>query len=270
MTEKEGLSVGNFREEEVEFRVDREKLKGTIFLPEGEGPFPGVVFYHGAQSSRKNYLPICQDLANQGLAALAFDFRGCGKSSGKLEQLSLVERGIDAQEALNFLMRHPKMDRQKIGICGVSMGAPQAVLMAALKDALKDGNVCFLVLRAPAVYNNWYEGEKFNTYKQTYEARGDWQGSITFRYIGYFRGDLLVVESEHDEVIPHRVVEHYLSRAKKARSRELYVIKGASHNLGDADSPYRQEFKRVVINWFTRTLQSRKDFSSPMKVTKDD
>jgi dienelactone hydrolase len=245
----------DFEEKEVEFKVDSQKLKGTLFVPDGMDPFPGVIFYHGAQSSRKNYLPICQDLASQGLAALAFDFRGCGESSGRVDQLSLVERGIDAQEALNFLRRQPKVNSQKIGICGVSMGAPQAVLMAALKATLKKENIRSLILRAPAVYNNEYEGEKFGRYRQIYKEGEDWQDSMTFTYLSRFKGDLLIVESEHDEVIPHRVVERYLSKAKKARSKELYVIKGAAHYLGEPDSPYRQEFKKVVVDWFARTLK---------------
>ena len=34
-------------------------------------------------------------------------------------------------------------------------------------------------------------------------------------------------------------MKRYLDNAKKARTRELHVIKGATHNLGEADSPFR-------------------------------
>ena len=45
-------------EKQVEFKVGDEVIRGSLFAPVEEGPFPGVVFYHGRGSSRKRYLEI--------------------------------------------------------------------------------------------------------------------------------------------------------------------------------------------------------------------
>jgi pimeloyl-ACP methyl ester carboxylesterase len=41
-----------------------------------------------------------------------------------------------------------------------------------------------------------------------------------------FRGDVLVVESEHDDIIPHPVIENYLAALKGAHSLTYRVIEG--------------------------------------------
>src|SRR3989338_4375191 len=63
-------------EKKVEFKVGDDILRGSLFTPVGQGPFPGVVFFHGRGSSRGRYLEISKRLAEKGFMALAFDFRG--------------------------------------------------------------------------------------------------------------------------------------------------------------------------------------------------
>ena len=49
-----------------------------------------------------------------------------------------------------------------------------------------------------------------------------------------FLGDALVVESEHDEVIPHPAVANYISALANAHSLTYRVIAGADHSLASA------------------------------------
>lgn len=213
ITRKDTVEIPTVRKRIVE------KLDGTIFVPEGDGPFSGVVFYHGRASDLTGYLPIGEELALSGIAALAFNF-----SSDELS-----ERQTDAESAFFFLQTRPQVDPEKMGVVGVSMGAYQAAIIASRL------RVRSLVLRAPAVY-------PMN------------QNSPSIRAIREFDGDLLIVESELDEIIPHKIVELYLKNAVKAKRKENYVIKGSPHWLGDPDSPLREEFKHLVADWFSETL----------------
>ena len=157
MNKEEESQLIKFVKKEVEFPTlgsEKLKLKGTLFLPEGKDPFPGAIFYHGSGSSRIGFLPIGEELAQNEIANLAFDFRGCGQSPEELSGLCLSEREFDAHSALHFLINQAKVDEKRIGISGSSMGAPQTVLMAALhKDSVSS-----LLLGAPAAYSDFYSG----------------------------------------------------------------------------------------------------------------
>ena len=79
-----------YREEEVVVRAaDSTTLAGTLVVPEGEGPFPALLFITGSGAQDRNeemwnYQPffmIADHLARQGFATLRMDDRGTGKSS---------------------------------------------------------------------------------------------------------------------------------------------------------------------------------------------
>jgi predicted acyl esterase len=71
------------------------KLFGTICLPKKECQFPVVLMVHGSGPLDRNgnmpgqnidiFNMIAQHLANNRIASLRFDKRGCGKSTGNFE-----------------------------------------------------------------------------------------------------------------------------------------------------------------------------------------
>lgn len=213
------------RKNEIEIPVEKaqrvERLSGTIFVPEGDGPYPGVLFCHGKASSRNGYLPIGEELAENGIAALAFDF-----SSD-----SIPERQEDADAAFFLLKNHPQVDKNSLGVLGVSMGAYQAAILAVQQ------RVTSLALRAPAAY-------PMN------------KSSFSIMLMENFKGNLLVVKSEHDEIVPHHISNLYFESAANAKIKEMEIIKGVRHWLGKPDSPYRQEFKEIIVDWFAKTLKA--------------
>jgi dipeptidyl aminopeptidase/acylaminoacyl peptidase len=65
---------------------------GTVVLPESEGPFPTVVVLHGSgPETRAPYLPDATVLTQAGIAALIYDRRGTGESSGDWRTAGLDE-----------------------------------------------------------------------------------------------------------------------------------------------------------------------------------
>ncbi|KKQ35152.1 MAG: Dienelactone hydrolase [Microgenomates group bacterium GW2011_GWA2_37_6] len=235
-------------EKKVEFKVGKETLRGSLFIPQGDGPFPGVVFFHGRGSSRRRYLKISKRLSEKGFIVLAFDFRGCGKSEGKFEDKTLRMGIDDARAGLEFLLEQ-KTDRDRIGVMGTSFGGFVAGVLMGEFDFIKS-----LVLRAPAVYpNELLDLHVNNISDHAHLKRENWLRSIAYEGISNFKGNLLVIQSEKDKVVHDWVVQNYIDRAIKASKKELVIQKGAGHDLR-GNPPALEEFYRLTFDWFTKTL----------------
>jgi dienelactone hydrolase len=137
------------------------KLEGTLYKPEGEGPFPLVIFNHG--STGKGRLPatrtenpsdLGQYLLQRNIALLIPMRRGRGKSEGEYVEsyeCSLEEsrRGVRyAAESLDavyaFLKSQQWVDPQRIVLAGQSRGGMLAVTYAAEKRGSAIGTVNFV------------------------------------------------------------------------------------------------------------------------------
>ena len=69
--------------EEVAFQSGPLRLAGTLYLPSGPGRGPAVVLIHGSGAADRTTLRYYAELfARNGVAALAYDKRGVGKSEG--------------------------------------------------------------------------------------------------------------------------------------------------------------------------------------------
>lgn len=133
---------------QVEFKVGNKVLRGTLFIPSGKGPFPGVVFYHGRGSKRARYLPMAESLSQKGMLTLAFDFRGCGESDGDFADQTHRMGVEDAKAGLNFLLSQ-NVDKGRMGIQGSSFGGYVTGMLLNNYDFIKS-----VVLRAPAAYSD--------------------------------------------------------------------------------------------------------------------
>lgn len=131
----------------IDFSAERGTLHGEILLPQGEGPFPGVVLCHGMGSGHSAMRPSAQRLVRRGIATITFDFRGHGKSEGVLDG-GLAE---DVVAAIKFLRRHAKIDPRRIALVGHSMGA-----VAALHAAVLENIQALVLLSGPAEINGQF------------------------------------------------------------------------------------------------------------------
>lgn len=143
--------------EYVHFRSDGQQIFGIIHRPLNLQTYPAVLICHGLAGTkvgyRRLYVKIAEQLAESGIAALRFDFRGCGDSEGSFEDMTISTEVEDASRALEFLRNDPHIDSQRIGMFGRSFGGLISVLAAKHHPQLK----C-LVLWAP-VFNGdqWRE-----------------------------------------------------------------------------------------------------------------
>ncbi|MEM1295675.1 MAG: alpha/beta fold hydrolase [Verrucomicrobiota bacterium] len=143
-----------YQSKEVTFPNDNAKiaLAGTFLIPEGEGPFPTVLFATGSGPQdrdetlvgHKPFLVIADYLARQGVASLRYDDRGFAESEGDHLNSTVDDFAEDAIAAIQFLTQQPQVNRDAIGIVGHSEGGLSGPKVAAQED-----EVDFLVLLAP-------------------------------------------------------------------------------------------------------------------------
>ncbi len=135
----------------IEHKAAALTLAGTLTMPKGSGPFPCVVLVSGsgaqdrdeALMGHKPFLVLADHLAHNGIAALRYDDRGTGKSTGNFEAGTSDDFALDALAAIEFLKSQPKIDAKHLGIVGHSEGGLIAPMCAS-----KSKDIAFIVLLA--------------------------------------------------------------------------------------------------------------------------
>lgn len=110
------------REEEVHMQSSEVTLAGTLLLPQTSTPCPAVVLVHGSIPSLRDYYRVfAQPFVEQGIAALIYDKRGSGASTGSADS-TIEERAADAQAAVTYLQTRQEIDPRWVGLWGLSNG----------------------------------------------------------------------------------------------------------------------------------------------------
>ncbi len=129
-------------ENRITFQSEGETLVGTLYLPMTYQPgnrLPAVVVA-GAWITVKEQMPelYARKLSEQGFAALAFDFRYYGESSGAPRQLESPSAKVqDIKHAITYLQSLPEIDGNRISGLGICFGAGYMAKVAAEDNRLK-------------------------------------------------------------------------------------------------------------------------------------
>lgn len=123
-----------FKKEELDIsRVTYEsggvELESLIFKPNQSGKFPGVIFIHGHMSNCWDSSFTGYFLSQAGFAVFLPSQMGYGLSGGKPDYVGpkTVQGIIDG---IKLFLAEPFVDKEKVGIWGISRGATAAALVA--------------------------------------------------------------------------------------------------------------------------------------------
>jgi pimeloyl-ACP methyl ester carboxylesterase len=238
------------RDEPVYIRVEDEHILGTLITP---GTLvPGVLFVHGWGGDQRQYAARARELAALGCVCLTFDLRGHAQTKAQYETVSREESLRDVLAAYDFLAFQHNVDSDSIAVVGSSYGGYLAALLTALRP------VKWLALRVPALYkdSDWALPKQRLKREQNLEqyrllaVRPE--ESRALRACTSFTGDVLVVESELDTVVPHQVIVNYRDAFISARSSTFRVIPGADHGL--SDDAWQRAYTTVLVTWLTEMV----------------
>jgi alpha/beta superfamily hydrolase len=124
------------------------QLEGILHLPAGkEGKQPGAVICHphslyGGSMEVPLVAAIAEELAQRGVVALRFNFRGVGRSQGTYADGE--GEMADMAGALDFLESQERVDRERLYLAGYSFGAG-----VGLRHAERDPRIATVALLAP-------------------------------------------------------------------------------------------------------------------------
>ncbi|XP_032274973.1 acyl-coenzyme A amino acid N-acyltransferase 2-like [Phoca vitulina] len=105
-------------------QIRKGRVRGALFLPPGEGPFPGVIDLFGGAGGLIEFRASL--LAAHGFAALALAYFAYEDLPNILQEIDLEY----FEEAANLLLAHPKVQMPGIGVMSVSKGAEIGLAMA--------------------------------------------------------------------------------------------------------------------------------------------
>jgi len=188
--------------EEVVFANETVQLAGTLYKSDTQTTFPALTVLHAASGGTRQF-PFYQHLVTHlpasGIAVLLFDRRGSGRSSGDFETAGFETLAKDGSAAVDYLRSRDDIDKERIGLYGISQGgwiAPLAVRMRS--------DIAFLIIVSGcgvspakqmdygATYTLREQGFKDNTIAQAIALRN--------RVNEYYRGHITreVVSAELD------------------------------------------------------------------------
>jgi alpha-beta hydrolase superfamily lysophospholipase len=107
-------------------------LAGALHLPADRQCAPWVVLCHGLFSSMasEKFTALAELLSRSGIAALRFDFSGCGQSTGEIADTTVSRRLQELEAVVDFADSHTKLSRNR-ALMGSSLGGFVALLLAA-------------------------------------------------------------------------------------------------------------------------------------------
>jgi uncharacterized protein len=209
-------------------------------------PRQGILFLHGWGSSQDRFRNPATRLAALGFTCLTLDLGGHGKTEHLRHGVTGEQNLEDAKAAYEALSVQPQVAPDEIGVVGSSWGGFLAVLLADVRP------VRWLALRSPALYRD----SDFNVPKHALDR----DGLMEFRHsvvtgkenralaaASNFTGSVLLIESEHDVVIPPRQILNYANAFRQVASIRRLVIPGADHGL--SQQSWRDAVSQMLVDW---------------------
>ncbi len=248
-----------------------QKIFGILEKPSGEGPFPAVLLCHGFAANKagqkRQYVKTASRLAEEGMLAFRFDYRGCGDSEGEVEEMSLTGNIGDAVAAMEWLSSRPDVDASRIGVLGRSMGGPISIQLARHFSFVKSLCLWSPVSDSARWRRRWRWFSLLPSFSETvwldnvpysralimryFQEYFDLEPSRAMADLGHI--PLLHVHGEKDIVVTQDHLEEYVKYRENAQAQTDWL------RLPESDHAFHEpsELKRLIecsVDWFRKTL----------------
>ena len=213
----------------------RDGIAHALFMPEPE-PRAGIVILHGASSAKESHFDFARAAVANGMAALAFDARGHGRSVG-----ACGPEAVDDVRTMLALMRERA---PRVALRGSSMGG-----FLAIHAAAADGDVDAVVAICPAPEDFLLRGLR----AERFEFRADrarlepWLEGLDLVAATASlapRTALLLLHAQGDEQVPYTISQELYEAA--GEPKRLLLMPGGHHRSIQHDGELQAESLRFV------------------------
>ena len=210
-------------------------LAYALFEPPGE-PRAAFVIVHGAGSAKESHFDFARAAAANGLAAIAFDARGHGRSNGEL--------GAGAVDDVLAMCALARERTPHVALRGSSMGGYYAIQAAAT-----DGDVDAVVAICPAPEDMLVRGLRADAFEfradrarlEPWLAEHPLEGAIASLAP---RTALLLMHARGDEQVPWTISQELFQAA--GEPKRFLLLPGGHHRSIQHDLELQAESIRFV------------------------
>jgi len=212
-------------------------LAYALFLPDGRAR-AGVVILHGAGSAKESHYDFARGCRGDGIAALAYDARGHGRSRGEFGPGAID----DALSMVELLREHA----ERVALRGSSMGGFQAIHAGS-----RDHSLCAVVAICPATDDLLLRGLRSDEplrFRCDVAATTEWLESLdVYAAVGDLgpQTSLLLMHARGDEQIPWTVSEELHAAAHEPK--RLLVLPGGHHRSLQHDLELQAVSRRHIL-----------------------
>ena len=212
-------------------------LSYALFLPDDE-PRAGAVILHGAGSAKESHFDFARGCRADGIAALAYDARGHGRSEGAFGPGAID----DVLDMVELMRGHAG----RVALRGSSMGGFQAIHAGA-----RDPDLCAVVAICPApddlLLRGLRSGEELR-FRCDVAATAEWLETLdVYAAVDRLgpRTGLLLMHARGDEQIPWTVSEDLHAAAHEPK--RLLVLPGGHHRSLQHDEELQAVSRRFIL-----------------------
>ena len=234
---------------DLSYVSDTDRVDGYLVFPAARGDdLPGVLLLHGSGGDREQMLASAKLLAAQGMVALTISApsqqktqpAGLSAADGiRWQRDETVGDILAARRALDVLEADDRVDDDRLGLVGFSMGGRQATLVAGVDDRVR---ATILISAGASPVSEYVNAAPA-------ELRDDVEDVLPeidpLSYVGDIAGALLIQIGRDDSVVPQDALENVVEAAPEGTRVERYQ---ADHGL-DATA------ERARVDWLVERLE---------------
>ncbi len=240
----------------ISFNAEGREFQGLLLVPQNPKD-TNVLFVRGGAvtfPAAQTFTDWQNSLGKAGYTSLFFDFPGSGGwTPGELSDNTLNQRFKWSEGALSFLQnQHPS---NRVTIIGSSMGAPQAVALAAKYPGIVKG----AIMSSGGMYTQEAVNKPFGPpLSEVLRKPQNFSKSLTVEQMRKLQIPFLIFYAEHDDVIPQEVIDLYRGTPKQV---EFHILNGVGHKYlspaGQAEKAARQFVYQTTNDFLNRIDQLR-------------
>ena len=214
-----------------------DRATGRLFVPEGAGPFAGILLMHGMPGNAEGMTNYAALLARHGAVVVALDAPFARRGGDEVrfspaDSAEQVQLMTDLQRAVDLLVARPDVDASRLGYVGISYGGAMGALFVGIERRLRTG---ILVVADGGLVSHFTGPEDGGSPFPglTCTERRRWLESMIaiepIKYVGFASPTPLLLQSgRQDNLVPPRDAERLHAAARDPKTVQWY---DAGHGL---------------------------------------